>query len=66
MPGMNGIEFRRQVQLLSPGTKVLLATGSGSFNDESARENGFCGLLNKPFSLGALKETLANVTAARL
>ncbi len=32
MPGMNGIEFRRQVQLISPRTKVLLATGSGSFD----------------------------------
>jgi two-component system, cell cycle sensor histidine kinase and response regulator CckA len=64
MPGMNGIEFRRHVEILSPSTKVLLATGSGIFTDESARENGFCGLLCKPFSIGALKETLANLAVA--
>jgi CheY-like chemotaxis protein len=64
MPGMNGIDFRRQVQAVSPSTKVLLTTGSGLFTDESARENGFCGLLCKPFSIGALKETLATVVTA--
>jgi len=63
MPGMNGIDFRRQVEVISPATKVLLTTGSGVFTDESARENGFCGLLCKPFSIGALKQVLANVVA---
>jgi two-component system cell cycle sensor histidine kinase/response regulator CckA len=64
MPGMNGIDFRRQVQAVSPATKVLLTTGSGVFTEESARENGFCGLLCKPFSLGALRQTLENAEAA--
>jgi len=64
MPGMNGIDFRRQVRAVSPSTKVLLTTGSGLFTHESARENGFCGLLCKPFSVGALKETLATVAVA--
>jgi CheY-like chemotaxis protein len=63
MPGMNGIDFRRHVHAISPSTKILLATGSGLFTDESAREYGFCGLLTKPFSLCALKRTLANVSA---
>jgi len=63
MPGLNGIDFRRQVEVISPATKVLLTTGSGLFTDESARENGFCGLLCKPFSIGALKQVLANVAA---
>jgi DNA-binding NtrC family response regulator len=63
MPGMNGIDFRRQVQLVVPAMKVLLTTGSGLFTEESAREIGFCGLLCKPFSIGALKETLATVQA---
>src|SRR6185312_680833 len=35
MPGMNGSEFRRHVGMISPSTKVLLATGSGIFTDES-------------------------------
>jgi two-component system cell cycle response regulator CpdR len=64
MPGMNGVDFRRQVQAVSPATKVLLTTGSGAFTEESARENGFCGLLCKPFSIGALKQTLETVLAA--
>ena len=64
MAGMNGIDFRRQVRAVSPSTKVLLTTGSGLFTHESARENGFCGLLCKPFSVGALKETLATVAVA--
>jgi DNA-binding NtrC family response regulator len=64
MPGMNGIDFRRQVQAVSPATKVLLTTGSGVFTEESARQNGFCGLLCKPFSIGALRQTLENVQAA--
>jgi len=64
MPGMNGVDFRRHVQAVSPATQVLLTTGSGMFTEESARENGFCGLLCKPFSIGALKQTLANVRAA--
>jgi len=61
MPGMNGIEFRRQVEMLSPAIRVMLTTGSGLFTDASARANGFCGLLCKPFSLGALKDTLAKL-----
>lgn len=59
MPGMNGVEFRRQAEMISPATKVLLTTGSGLFTEESAREDGFCGLLCKPFSIGTLKQTLA-------
>jgi len=66
MPGMNGIDFRRQVQIVAPATKVLLTTGSGMFTEESARESGFCGLLCKPFSIGALMQTLQNVQAAAL
>lgn len=63
MPGLNGIDFRRQVEIISPATRVLLSTGSGLFTDESARENGFCGLLCKPFSISALKNALAKAAA---
>lgn len=63
MPGMNGIDFRRQVQTVAPRAKVLLTTGSGKFTEESARENGFCGLLCKPFGIGTLKQILENVQA---
>ena len=59
MPGMNGVDLRRHVQALAPTTKVLLTTGSGRFTDESARQNGFCGLLCKPFSIATLKQKLS-------
>jgi DNA-binding NtrC family response regulator len=59
MPGMNGVDFRRHVQALSPSAKVLLTTGSGRFTNESARQSGFCGLLRKPFSIGSLIQTLS-------
>src|SRR5882724_11115276 len=64
MPGMNGVDLRRHLQALSPSAKVLLTTGSGRFTEQSARQSGFCGLLCKPFSIGALKQTLAAVETA--
>ena len=64
MPGMNGLDFRRHVHMVSPGTKVLLTTGSGVFTEESVRQNGFCGLLCKPFTIGALRKTLESIEAA--
>lgn len=63
MPGMNGVDLRRHIQSVSPSAKVLLTTGSGRFTRETALQNGFCELLNKPFSLGALKQTLETVKA---
>jgi DNA-binding NtrC family response regulator len=59
MPGMNDIDLRRHLLAVSPSAKVLLTTGGGMFTTESARKNGFCGFLPKPFSIGALKQTLA-------
>lgn len=64
MPGMNGVDLRRHVQALSPSAKVLLTTGSGRFTEESARQSGFCGLLCKPFSIGALRQTLSTMERA--
>jgi two-component system cell cycle sensor histidine kinase/response regulator CckA len=63
MPGMNGIDFQRHVLAVAPTAKVLLATGSGRFTEESARQKGFCGLLCKPFSIGALKQALTAAEA---
>ena len=61
MPGLNGVDFRRQIQAVAPAIRVLLTTGSGEFTEATARDEGFCGLLCKPFSIGALKEVLASV-----
>ena len=59
MPGMSGIEFCRRIHALQPRLKVLLATGSGVITDDEARAYGFCGLIAKPFSVAALRRTLA-------
>lgn len=58
MAGMNGVDFRRHLQALAPSLKVLLITGGGNFNEESALRNGFCGLLRKPFSLNTFKQAI--------
>lgn len=63
MPSMNGVDFRRHVQAVAPKTKVLLITGAGLFTREAALQSGFCGLLNKPFSLGALTQALETAQA---
>lgn len=58
MPGMNGVDLRRHLHALEPSLKVFLITGGGTFSEETARRNGFCGLLRKPFSLNALRQAL--------
>jgi DNA-binding NarL/FixJ family response regulator len=64
MPGMNGIEFRKQLESAAPQSKVLLTTGNHAVIDEaSARLIGFRGLIYKPFSVAALKKTLEEAGA---
>jgi CheY-like chemotaxis protein len=58
MPGMDGMELCRQARKLTPGLKIILATGSGFFTEPAAEHAGFCGLLNKPFNLSTFLETL--------
>jgi FixJ family two-component response regulator len=58
MPQMNAVDFRRHLQTLVPDLKVFVITGSGMFTEENARRGGFCGLLRKPFTLGALKRAV--------
>ena len=66
MPGMSGVDFRRHLQTMSPSAKVLLTTGGGLLTEEFARENGFCGVLCKPFSIGRLKAKLAGMDVRAL
>ncbi len=54
MPGMDGIELCRQLRALSPGLKVVLATGNSAPDEASARQCGFFGLLAKPFPATAV------------
>jgi CheY-like chemotaxis protein len=59
MPGLDGIALCQRLRALAPALKVFLATGSGFFTEAAARHAGFQALLNKPFPLSALRETLA-------
>src|SRR5262249_27571494 len=58
MPRMNGVDLRRPLHALSPSLKILLITGGGLFAEETALRNGFFGLLQKPFSIGGLRQAL--------
>lgn len=54
MPGMDGLELCRRMLAVSPHVRILLATASGELTAEDAVRAGFCGLLHKPFLVGAL------------
>ena len=60
MPGMTGAELCRHLREISPGLKVLLATGSGIASHSAATAMGFCGLLRKPFMIRDVENALAN------
>jgi two-component system NtrC family sensor kinase len=63
MPGMSGLELGRLVRDHHPEIPVVLATG---YSDKAARavEEGFL-LLEKPYSLEAMKRSLMAVTDRR-
>lgn len=60
MPGMTGAELCRHLREISPGLKVLLATGSGIASHSAVTAMGFCGLLRKPFMIRDVENALAN------
>ena len=60
MPAMSGIEFCRRIKTSQPHMKLLLATGSGVITQEEATGFGFCGMINKPFSVATLRRALAD------
>lgn len=59
MPVMNGLELSRRMRVRAPALKIFLATGGGFFREEFARNAGLSGLLNKPFPMGTLRDTLS-------
>ena len=58
MPGLDGIALCKRLRELAPALKVFLATGSGFFTEAAAQHAGFQALLNIPFPLSKLCETL--------
>jgi two-component system, NtrC family, C4-dicarboxylate transport response regulator DctD len=68
MPDMDGIQLCRRLRAISPKIKILLATGGRLLTNAEAVQNGFCGMLHKPFPLPAMQRALALAgifTAAR-
>ncbi len=59
MPSLDGIQLCRRLRAISPRIKVLLSTGSRLLTNAEAVQNGFCGLLQKPFRVEAMKNMLA-------
>lgn len=59
MPGMSGMKVIQELKRIDPNINALIS--SGYFNDPSVAEYeklGFKGILNKPYTLEELKETL--------
>lgn len=59
MPGMNGIELARKVREVSPHSSVILMTATPQ--GDLMVLSGADGFLLKPFSLDALRQSLAAV-----
>ena len=61
MPGMNGYECLEQIRKHSD-LPALIASGYGSaISEEEIQENGFQGVLPKPFTLDVLEETIRSL-----
>lgn len=58
MPEMDGMELCRRMREVSLMLNIFLATGSGFFTEAVAVHAGFSGLLEKPFPIQQLQETL--------
>ena len=58
MPGIGGIELRRQILRERPGTKVLLMS---AFVDQAPIKG--CPFLRKPFDIAVLKEQVRQLLA---
>lgn len=62
MPGMPGSELVRLIRLLNTDIPVIMCTGfSKSLSRDFVKETGITKVLNKPYSLTSLAETLENI-----
>ena len=62
MPGMNGQEVVDKLRIINQSVKVLLSSGGLSVtHEEDAIGRGFNGFLQKPYSLAALTDKIAEI-----
>lgn len=60
MPGMNGVEFARQIRTRRSDIPIILCTGFGGAVDAAAAKSiGIVQVINKPFGRQALSEAVA-------
>ena len=66
MPGMNGLDFARELLALRPTQAILLSTGfSGTMTPDGLREMGLRDLLWKPVTARSLGETVHKALRAK-
>ncbi len=64
--GKGGIETLGQLKEMDPGVRAILSSGYASANTiEEYQKLGFCGFIDKPYTLTQLKEILAKVIGHR-
>lgn len=62
MPGMNGVEVTRTLQLTHPALPVIIITGQGYDETlEEAVNTGARGVLKKPFSFDRIQDVIKDI-----
>ena len=63
MPGgMDGHETAKRVRAINPDAKIIVSTGYGAqFTEEDHLRNGFCAVINKPYTIEDLSDVLRGV-----
>jgi signal transduction histidine kinase len=65
MPGINGLEVAKRLQVIAPSVAVVLLTGWG-LDTTDARPDNVTSVLNKPVTMTRLAEALNSVDGAAL
>jgi len=61
MPGIDGLELARMVTSINPNIPIILGTGSIEVNEVKTKQFGITALLQKPFSIQDLENTIRKV-----
>jgi len=65
MPGLGGIEIIKRIKQLHPSTPVIVISGRADEYRESLMDMGVFTCFSKPFSLGELEDTVAELIATK-